>query len=262
MSELVLDIRSLGADAGWQAMWSVDGQTVGAPVTVDDAGAGAVDGLSRRFLEIFEEAGRAHRRPRAEPERLRAIGRDLFAQWARPVWADVEGALAATGNELLIRSGAREVLNLPWELMELTDGLAVGCDAAWSLRRRPVARSPRTTDRGLTERRDVDELVNDVFRGSGMRCVCLNGGRTPQAATPCSPSRRRPACTSRRISDDPVPSPLLPRGPPTASMLTTSKSPRVSTRSALAGWVQPEQTGKSGCVSRVSSLRFDGPSDA
>ena len=63
MSELVLDIQSLGAAAEWQATWSVNGQTAGAPVTLDGAGAAGVGELSRRFLEIFEEAGRAHRRP-------------------------------------------------------------------------------------------------------------------------------------------------------------------------------------------------------
>ncbi len=43
-------------------------------------------------------------------------------------------------RDLIIRSADRRVLNLPWELVELAADLPVGCDAAWSLRRSPVAK--------------------------------------------------------------------------------------------------------------------------
>ena len=136
MSTLTLTIEALEPPPGWRARWSLDDRPIDPPIEVAGAEAQAIPDLSRRFLELFE----GHVRPLVDPEALRAIGRVLFATWFEPAWESVQAQLAPGPHELLIRGTDRDVLNLPWELVELSPDLPVGCDAAWSLRRTPLDR--------------------------------------------------------------------------------------------------------------------------
>ncbi|HMH48714.1 MAG TPA: tetratricopeptide repeat protein [Candidatus Acidoferrum sp.] len=63
------------------------------------------------------------------------MGRVLFDTWFAPVWDTLGPRVRSGQHSLLIQSAEPAVLNLPWELVELGDGLPLGCDAGWSLRR-------------------------------------------------------------------------------------------------------------------------------
>src|SRR5438128_2612387 len=128
MSTLTLALDALDPPPGWRARWSLDDQPIGSPIEVAGPAAQNVPDLGRRFLELFE----GHVRPLVDPEALRAIGRGLFATWFEPAWATVTARLGQGPHELLIRGTDRDVLNLPWELVELSPDLPVGCDASWS----------------------------------------------------------------------------------------------------------------------------------
>jgi len=134
MAAVVLSVARLENEAGWRGSWSLDGRTVGPPVVVSGDAAKSVEQLGEQFAALFEQAGR----PLTDPEALRSAGRALSDTWFKPVRESIRPQLAGDGNQLLIQSTDPQILNLPWELVELMNGLPVGCDAAWSLRRTPL----------------------------------------------------------------------------------------------------------------------------
>ena len=136
MATLKLAISPGDAGPGWKASWSVDGVDVGAPIVIDGRIAQDINAVARDFEKLFEpDALGQSRRPLVEPPALRAMGRVLFETWFAPVW-DTLGPRVRSGQyRLLIQSAEPAGLNLPWELVEVGDGLPLGCDAAWSLRR-------------------------------------------------------------------------------------------------------------------------------
>ncbi len=142
-SRLTLQIDATETPLAWRAQWSRDDGPVGEPIAVEGQAATAMADLERRFLDLFEQGGR----PLVDPEALRAIGRGLFATWFEPAWSAVSQLPDAPGpRDLVIRSADRCVLNLPWELVELSQDLPVGCDAAWSLRRSPGGAASTSSD--------------------------------------------------------------------------------------------------------------------
>ena len=113
----------------------MQGQPAGEPIAVVGESVKALEDLSQRFLELFEQKSR----PFTGPEALRAIGRQLFATWFEPAWPVIKGRLNSSGaHQLVIQSANHDVLNLPWELVELDPDRPVGCDAAWALCRTPL----------------------------------------------------------------------------------------------------------------------------
>ena len=121
--------------------WFVEGRPAGEPISVVGQAARSMEDLSQRFLRLFEQGGPAEQktRPFTEPEALRALGRQLFATWFEPAWPAIKAQLASTGpHQLVLQSADHDVLNLPWELVELDPDRPVGCDAAWSLCRSPL----------------------------------------------------------------------------------------------------------------------------
>jgi CHAT domain-containing protein len=136
MATLKVAISPADASPGWKASWFVDGVDVGSPITVDGRIAQGIDALARDFEKLFESdaLGQSHR-PLVEPPVLRAMGRVLFDTWFAPVWDTLGPRVRSGQHRLLIQSAEPAALNLPWELVELGDGLPLGCDAAWSLRR-------------------------------------------------------------------------------------------------------------------------------
>jgi hypothetical protein len=136
MPDLTLHIETVPQQLGWQATWSLDGAPVGAAIPVTDSAAQAVRHIGGQFLELFERGGR----PLVDLEELRSTGRALFEQWFQPAWQSIEPRLGNGPHQLVIRSADRDVLNTPFELVELSEGLPIGCDAAWSLRRTPLNR--------------------------------------------------------------------------------------------------------------------------
>ncbi|MDR3635324.1 MAG: tetratricopeptide repeat protein [Isosphaeraceae bacterium] len=141
MTMLTLRIDPHDPPPGWTGRWFVAGQPIGEPFEVVGAAARSTVELSRRFLNLFERGGPTElkARPYTAPEALRALGRELFATWFEPGWAAVKARLAATGpHQLVVQSTGHDVLNLPWELVELDSERPVGCDAAWALCRSPL----------------------------------------------------------------------------------------------------------------------------
>jgi hypothetical protein len=136
MVTLKLDIRRLETQKGWQASWYLDDELVAQPFLVVGSTTDAVVELGERFLGLFEQSVR----PLVDARDLRNIGRRLFEVWIQPLWPMLRQRLSAGLHQLLIRTRESELLNLPWELVELDSGLPLGCDPRWSLRRTPRER--------------------------------------------------------------------------------------------------------------------------
>ena len=141
MTMLTLRIDPNDPPPGRIGRWFVEGQPAGEPISVVGQAARSMEDLSQRFLRLFEQGGPAEQktRPLTEPEALRDMGRQLFATWFEPAWPAIKAQLASTGpHQLVVQSADHDVLNLPWELVELDPNRPVGCDAAWSLCRSPL----------------------------------------------------------------------------------------------------------------------------
>ncbi len=129
MANWVLSIQVEEGEKGWSGLWTFDGN----PSTTERFAVGpelvkALLDDARGHGELFEGG----RRPITTPDQLANWGRRLHEVWfARKVPAPA----GAGSHELWIESADASVLNLPWELVELSPNLPVGCDAAWSLRR-------------------------------------------------------------------------------------------------------------------------------
>jgi tetratricopeptide (TPR) repeat protein len=123
--------------SGWQAHWSCGGRGIDPVVPLDAAAERELRTLSRRFLGQFEQG----ERPFVDPADLSRIGRSLFNTFFAPVWPAVQEALGAGPHSLLLKCGEPDLLNLPWELVELHAGLPLGCDSAWGLLRVPEGTS-------------------------------------------------------------------------------------------------------------------------
>jgi len=121
--------------------WFVEGQPAGEPISVVGQAARSIEDLRQKFLSLFEQGGPAEQKtpPVTEPETLKGWGRQLFATWFEPAWPAIKAQLASTGtHQLVVQSAEHDVLNLPWELVELDPNRPVGCDAAWALCRSPL----------------------------------------------------------------------------------------------------------------------------
>jgi hypothetical protein len=70
------------------------------------------------------------------------MGSALFDAWFASAWGAIGPRVRSGQHRVLIQSADPAVLNLPWELVELGDGLPLGCDAAWSLRRTSLPMLP------------------------------------------------------------------------------------------------------------------------
>lgn len=268
MPILKLGVEPHPDQPGWTGRWSVDGVPAGAPFRVAGQDAADLVVVSRGFLDLFER----RQRPVVEASTLAGLGAALHRLWFAPAWIDLAPRIPASGADLVVASAAAEVLNLPWELVEITPGLPLGCDPGWTLRRLPplpggmaldvpppgagplrvlfLAAAPtdqalldfekeedlllraagadpevslcfaesgsfaeleELVDRvrpqvvhlsghgdvtadgrgvfafededGRTDLRTAEEIVAGIGRGSGVRCLVLNGCKTSQAAT-------------------------------------------------------------------------------
>jgi tetratricopeptide (TPR) repeat protein len=129
-----VDLQVTPAAAGWHAAWSCDGRSIGPPIPLDAAVVRALRDLAPRFLALFEQPGRPFR----DPADLRLLGRALFDPVFAPAWPAVQAMLGAGPHLLRLRCTEPDLLNLPWELVELHPDLPLGCDPAWGLLRVPV----------------------------------------------------------------------------------------------------------------------------
>jgi tetratricopeptide (TPR) repeat protein len=136
MSRLILSVVPSSPEAGWTAMWTRDGTPVGPAIAIDNAGVAASVALTAHFSALFD----GHVRPVASTDVLRQFGREIARLWIEPAGAELTRDLGAGPHDFVIHSGDPRVLNQPWELVELTPGAALGCDAGWSLVRVPVPR--------------------------------------------------------------------------------------------------------------------------
>ena len=95
--------------------------------------ADTVRKLADRFAAIFESRSvEASPQPFTSPEELQGLGLELKRNWFDPRWDQVQASFDGPGpHDLLIRSADPDILNLPWELVELVPGLPLGCDAGW-----------------------------------------------------------------------------------------------------------------------------------
>jgi tetratricopeptide (TPR) repeat protein len=132
VAQLTLALQALDTTTPGQAAWFLDGTAAAAPFL--PAGPPPAE-LGRPFLELFEQR---ERRPLVDDAELQNLGGRLFGRYFAPVWPVLGLQLQPGSHELILRSTDHHLLNLPWELVELTPGLPLGCDAAWSLRRTPL----------------------------------------------------------------------------------------------------------------------------
>lgn len=69
---------------------------------------------------------------------LHSVGIELFHLWVAPFWCEVEKTISRRYPTFLtVVANTPEVLNLPWELLKWPDGLVLGLDTRFILRRRP-----------------------------------------------------------------------------------------------------------------------------
>jgi hypothetical protein len=133
MASLTLRIEMSDPSRSWNARWSVDGRTIGDVIPVFGLQGRAVLDVGKRFLDLFADR---QVRPMADPEYLRAMGRTLLETWFAPALDQLMPALDAGGPRgLIFRTNDPAILDLPWELIEITPGLPIGCDAGWSVNR-------------------------------------------------------------------------------------------------------------------------------
>ena len=128
MSKLTLKIEALAQKGLKSTIFSGERQ-LGRPTTISPAMAADVRELGQRFRGLFEGTI-----PLVRSENLRQFGQRLRDVFFTPVWEKCE----RSSGRLLIVSADREMLTLPWELIELNEGTPLGCDTAWSLRRTSV----------------------------------------------------------------------------------------------------------------------------
>uniref|UniRef100_UPI001C6EF935 CHAT domain-containing protein n=1 Tax=Paludisphaera rhizosphaerae TaxID=2711216 RepID=UPI001C6EF935 len=140
MANLKLVIEVCDQSVGGTGQWWSGTDRIGEPIRFSALDAQRQAEMGRRFLELFESGTASGRgvRPLVEPELLAAMGRLLSETWFRPVWDGVKSRIASTTNQLMIQSSHSDVLNLPWELVELETGASIGCDPSWSLYRSPL----------------------------------------------------------------------------------------------------------------------------
>jgi hypothetical protein len=117
MSTIELRLHSI--DSGLQADWSCDGQPIQPAISLDAAATRALRELTHQFLALFEHGGNRFR----EPEELRDWGRTIFDRMMAPVWPVLQPRLGAGPRQLLLRCVEADWPNLPWELVELDQGL-------------------------------------------------------------------------------------------------------------------------------------------
>lgn len=74
---------------------------------------------------------------------LNSVGVELFYLWLEPLWSEIEPLLSLHQQMgLTVVSDAPEVLNIPWELLQWPDGVVLGLDRRFLLRRRPLLSMP------------------------------------------------------------------------------------------------------------------------
>jgi tetratricopeptide (TPR) repeat protein len=139
-----VDLQLTPSAAGWQAAWSCDGHSIDPRIPLDSAAVRTLRGLAPRFLALFEQPGR----PFQDPADLRLLGRALFDPVFAPAWPAVQAMLGAGPHLLRLRCAEPDLLNLPWELVELLPDLPLGCDPAWGLLRVPVEMPAPAPDPG------------------------------------------------------------------------------------------------------------------
>jgi tetratricopeptide (TPR) repeat protein len=133
LTALTLRIHPSNPSPSWTAHWSVNGTAFGEAIFIAGTKANAVLDVGSKFVDLF---GVGRGRPMADPDDLRAMGRTLFDTWLAPAQDRFNLALEAPGpRELILRTDDPALLGAPWELIELSPDLPIGCDAGWSLRR-------------------------------------------------------------------------------------------------------------------------------
>ena len=119
------------------ARWSIDDRPVGPAIALKEGKAAKFAMLLESYLASFEQVGR----PYVSTDLVAGIGQALFDTWFRPAWGDLGPAIDAAGHrELRIASEDTSIANWPWELVELTSGDPIGCDASWSIAREEPGR--------------------------------------------------------------------------------------------------------------------------
>ena len=134
MSAITLNVKQSEDGAGWQAALLVDDQSVSAPIEIAATVFSSLAEHSRSLLDQFESG----RRPFVEPAALHSTGPANVRHMVFSVWPRGVPPVARANGRVLIRSPHPEILNLPWELVELNGDTPLGCDPAWSLRRTPL----------------------------------------------------------------------------------------------------------------------------
>ncbi len=161
MSHVTLTIERQDDPRGWHTAWQVDDKAVGTAIPLTGPAVDEVTNLGAQFLGWFEHTAR----PRKEPHELAAIGRQLYAHWFKPAWSAVQAITGGGPHELLIRSRERDILNVPWELVALADGLPISAETPDERQPRPgpLHRTPRSQTRHRRNDRVTRSLTGSVI---------------------------------------------------------------------------------------------------
>lgn len=134
-STITLSIRETGTPQGaFLFHVLVDGVGVANNQNLSPAESRAVREFSRQYSELFEQRDE----PRIVPDKLKALGTELFNLWLARAWNKVKERVPVGARRLLIiGSDVADVLNLPWELLRPAGDDFLGFDPKFSVRRLP-----------------------------------------------------------------------------------------------------------------------------
>ncbi len=112
---------------------SLDGQPLVTNVTLSLSQVADLHDIRETYDSLFPRTGSAQ----FAQAQMEAIGVGLFKLWLEPHWNDLTQKLRGNDRRILwIRSDQADVLNLPWELLRVSDR-DIGTDSLWGVRRLP-----------------------------------------------------------------------------------------------------------------------------
>jgi tetratricopeptide (TPR) repeat protein len=134
-SNMIISISEAGTPAARTFSFKIiAGGQVLAEQAISPVESQEVREISRQYSSLFERGCRAD----TARDYFDILGRGLFHLFFEDVWKEIEPKMAEASG-LVVASQVPEVLQLPWELLQLKDDAAIGFSPDFGIRRLPKA---------------------------------------------------------------------------------------------------------------------------